>query len=130
MLKAYLLGMQGLAWEGAERLFQGGVAWQPQRSGTVQGIAYNGVPEVRQVHADLMGAAGFEGETQEAQGPPGFQHLVVGTGGAAVPRDYGHLLPMLGMAPNRRINGALQRRESSTHQRHITPLQLACLQLC
>jgi len=29
MLKAYLLGMQGLAWEGAERLLERGVPWPP-----------------------------------------------------------------------------------------------------
>ena len=28
MLKAYLLGMQGLAWEGVDSLLQGGVAWE------------------------------------------------------------------------------------------------------
>jgi hypothetical protein len=29
MLKAYVLGMQSLAWEGIESLLQGGVAWEP-----------------------------------------------------------------------------------------------------
>jgi len=29
VLKAYLLGMQGLTWEGAQRLFQDGMAWEP-----------------------------------------------------------------------------------------------------
>ena len=29
MLKAYLFGMQSLAWEGVDSLLQGGVAWEP-----------------------------------------------------------------------------------------------------
>jgi hypothetical protein len=28
MLKAYVLGMQGLAWEGVDSLLQGGVPWK------------------------------------------------------------------------------------------------------
>jgi len=28
MLKAYLFGMQSLAWEGVDSLLQGGVAWE------------------------------------------------------------------------------------------------------
>jgi hypothetical protein len=29
MLKAYVLGMQSLAWEGIDSLLHGGVAWEP-----------------------------------------------------------------------------------------------------
>jgi hypothetical protein len=28
MLKAYVLGMQGLAWEGVDSLLHGGVTWE------------------------------------------------------------------------------------------------------
>jgi hypothetical protein len=79
---------------------------------------------MRQVHADLVRTAGFEREARETYRPPGFYHLVVGAGSATVALDNGHFLPLLGMASNRRLNHALQRREASTHQRYIAPLQL------
>jgi hypothetical protein len=72
MLKVYLPGMQGLAWEGVDNLLQGGVAWEPQQSRTVQRIADYGVPDMRQMYAELVRAAGFERETQETYRPPGF----------------------------------------------------------
>jgi hypothetical protein len=46
------------------------------------------------------------------------------TGRTTIPLNNGHLLPMLGMTANRRINSALQCWEPSTHERRITPLQL------
>jgi hypothetical protein len=85
--------------------------------------------DVSQVHADLVRAAGFESEAQETDGPPGFDHLVVRAGRPTVARHHGHLLPMLGMTSNRRIDGALQGWEPSTHQCHIASLQLSALQL-
>jgi hypothetical protein len=85
--------------------------------------------EVSQVHADLVRAAGFESEMHETHRPPGFDDLVVGAGRTTVARHDGHLLPMLGMASDRRINGALQGRQLSTHQCHIAALQLSALQL-
>ena len=63
--------------------------------------------DVRQVHPDLVRAAGFESETQETDGPPGFDYLVVGAGRTTVARHNGHLLSMLGMASNRRIDSTL-----------------------
>ena len=84
---------------------------------------------MRQMHADLVRTAGFERETHETYRSPGFYHPIVGAGRTTVALDDGHLLPMLGMASNRCLNSALQGWESSTHQRHIAPLQLAGFQL-
>src|SRR5919204_6811307 len=88
------------------------------------------MPDMCQVHADLVRTAGFERETHETYRPPGFYHLIVSARSTTVALDNGHLLPMLGMASNRCLNSALQGWESATHQRHIAPLQLAGLQLC
>jgi hypothetical protein len=122
MLKAYMLGMQSLAWEGIDSLLQGSVPREAQQSRTVHRIANHRVPNICQVYADLVRASGFKGETQETYRPPGFYHPVVGTGRTAVAFDHSHLLPMLGMASNRRVNSALQCWEASAHQRHIAPL--------
>jgi hypothetical protein len=85
--------------------------------------------DVSQVHADLVCAAGFESEPQETYGSPGFDYLVVSTGSTSVALNDGHLLPMLGMASNRRIDSRLQGWESSTYQCDIASLQLSALQL-
>jgi hypothetical protein len=87
------------------------------------------MPDVRQVYADLVRAAGFERETHETYGSPGFYHLVVSASSTTVALDDSHLLPLLGMASNRCINSTLQCWEASTHQRHIAPLQLPVFQL-
>jgi hypothetical protein len=129
VLKADLLGVQSLAREGPQNLLQGRVAWQTQRPGTIHGIADHGVADVRQVDPNLVRATGVEGETHEAQGAPGFEHLVMRAGGTAVALDHGHFLPLLGMAPKGRSDAALQRWQAPTHERHITPLQLAGLEL-
>ena len=80
---------------------------------------------MRQVHADLVRTASFERETRETYRPPGIYNLVMGAGSTTVALDNGHLLPLLGMTSNRCLNSALQGWEASTHQRYITPLQLA-----
>jgi hypothetical protein len=129
VLKADLLSVQGLAWEGPQSLLQSRVAWQTQWPGTIHGIAEHGVADVRQVHPNLVRATGFKGETHEAQGAPGFEHLVMRAGGTTVALDHGHFLPLLGMAPNGRIDSALQRWQAPTHERRITPPQLAGLEL-
>src|SRR4249920_315167 len=72
MLKAYLLGVQGLAWEGVDRLLQGGMAWELEQAGTVHRVANHRMPDMCQVHADLVRATGFEGETHETYRPPDF----------------------------------------------------------
>jgi hypothetical protein len=87
------------------------------------------VANVRQVDANLVRATGFEGETQEAQGTPGFEHLVVRAGGPPSTRHHGHFLALLGMPSDGRIDGALQRWQAPTHERDIAPLQLAGLEL-
>jgi hypothetical protein len=85
--------------------------------------------EVSQVHADLVRTAGFESETQETDGSPGLDYLVMGAGRTTVALNDSHFLPMLGMASNRRIDRTLQGWESSTHQCHIAALQQSALQL-
>ena len=129
MLKAYVLGMQSLAWEGVDSLLQGGGPGNRSNPGPYTGSPIT-VPNMRQVHTDLVRTASFERETHETYRPPGFYHLVVGAGSTTVALDNGHLLPLLGMASNRCLHSALQCWEAATHQRHIAPLQLAGLQLC
>jgi len=108
VLEAYVLGMQGLAGEGVDSLLQGSVAWEPEQSRTIHRIAKHGMPDMCQVHADLVRTAGFQRETHETYSPPGFYHLVVSAGSTTVALDDGHLLPMLGMASNRCLDNALQ----------------------
>ena len=64
-----LLGMQSLAWEGVDSLLQGGVPGNRSSPGPLHRIADHWVPDVRQVHADLVRAASFERETHETCRP-------------------------------------------------------------
>jgi len=86
--------------------------------------------DVRQVDPNLVRATGFKGEMHEAQGAPGFEHLVMCASGTTVALDHGHFLPLLGMTPDRRIDAALQRWQAPTHERDVAPLQLTGLELC
>ena len=68
-------------------------------------VADDGMAEVGEVDADLVGAAGFDADAQEAGEGAGGENLVVRDGGAAFFRD-GHLLAVDGMAANGKCDGA------------------------
>ena len=76
--------MEGLAFEGAELLGQGGAGlrWKSQAA-AVDRVAHYGMVDVGHVDAYLVGAAGFQGEAQQGMGAQAAFHAVAGGGRSA-----------------------------------------------
>ena len=99
MDKAQYRGMQGLAAEASECGADGG--GEPQdacrMAPAIDRVAEQGVAGMGHVHADLVGAAGFQPAFDQGGGPrmvEGLKHPVVGDRGAAPFGPDGHLLPV------------------------------------
>jgi hypothetical protein len=88
------------------------------------------MPYVREVHANLMGAASFEPQAQEADRSPGFQHLIVRACGTPMVCHHGHFLALLGMTANGCIDRPLWRWHGPTDQGEIATPELMRLELC
>src|SRR6266699_1242499 len=92
-------------------------------------VAHDRVSDVRQMHADLVGAPGAERHAQqvrlrEARGHPNVRDRV------APPREHRHALAIRGMARDRRldVHGALRKvapRERRVHALDLAPLDHA-----
>jgi hypothetical protein len=78
---------------------------QPVAGAAVGRVADDGMAEVGEVDADLVGAAGFDADAQEGCQRPGGEDFVVRDGGPAFFRD-GHFLAVDGMAADRELHGA------------------------
>ena len=78
---------------------------QPVAGAAVGRVADDGMAEVGEVDADLVGAAGFDADAQEGCQRPGGEDFVVRDGGPAFFRD-GHFLAVDGMAADGQFHGA------------------------
>src|SRR5262245_19537973 len=129
MLKTHLLGMQRLARKGPHLPLQRCMTRQMPGASTIDYITQHSMSYVGQMDTNLVGTARLKTQTAQANGSPVSKHLIVRPCRTPVTRYHSHFLPLLWVAPNGGINGALQCRQTSTHQGKIATLELACFQL-
>ena len=72
----------------------------------VDGVAQDGMADVRHVDADLVGAAGFELAADVGIAPVAFDDLPVGHGVPGIALGDAHFLPVGGVPPDGGIHGA------------------------
>src|ERR1044072_5494118 len=108
--------MQGLSAKGSQGV--AGLRSKETRlgpeSGAVGGVAPNWMPQMRQVHADLMGAPGFEGAGEHARdrglgarGDKTIKKLPMGDGGTPIAADC-LFVPRLRVTAQRRVDCAFR----------------------
>src|ERR1019366_9775886 len=90
----------------------------PRRSGAVDGIARDGVPEGGQVDPDLVGPAGDEVDLEERPAPKALANPVARDGRPPV-RDDGHPGPLARIASDRRLDPAGGRLDAPLDQGEV-----------
>src|SRR6516225_10476375 len=95
--------------------------------GAVDRITHQGMAEMGEVNADLMGAAGLKAAGDERRDSftvvtaEDFPHFIMGDGFASAVA-HRHLFPRMGMTIDRRIDGAVRPAELPPDQGKIAPL--------
>ena len=97
------------------------------RAVPVHGVTHQRMPEVRHVHADLVGAAGLQRHLDVRRAAETLQHAILADRGLAR-GDHRHLLAVARVAPDRRIHRAA-RDQVAGNYRLVHPSHFAALQL-
>ena len=126
MDEAEAVGVQGLAAELLHGFFHrigAGVARV-----AIHGVGGKRVFGFAHVHADLVGAAGFEGAFDVAVALVAFEHFDVGHGFFAAEADHGHFEAVVRVAADEGVDFAVERHDAVGHGA-VDALHAALLQL-
>ena len=95
------------------------------KTAAVEGIAHQWKTHMRHMHADLVGAARLQADSEKPMPPESLFHTIVGKRRSA-PLGHCHLKAILWMTADRRIHRAAGDR-ATVHDGKIFSFDLACL---
>jgi hypothetical protein len=91
----------------------------------VEAVAYDGMADARQMHADLVGAAGAYADLKQREAVEAPQHVIFAPGGAALGETGGHAHTLAGIAGNWFFDAAAILLHYAVDQGEISLLHLA-----
>src|SRR6185503_20106292 len=105
------------------------VAETGRPAAAVELVPDHGMPDVREVDADLMGPAGLDADPQERQGPEHALDPVMRDRGAGTRGARRDLAPVPGIASDRDVDRPRRGPRSAEDQGHVLLAYLAAAEL-
>ena len=94
-------------------------------AGTIDRVTYDRMPDMGEMHTDLVRPTGFEGHVEQVGPHPAFLDLHSAHRAATV-FDDGHTLPVLGIPPDGRLDGEVGFGEVAPRRCRIQSFDAAC----